>query len=123
MSHWMTAAETERSVSIAGKATFTTDSSTYAMLEARIVATSTQSLALAAQSPATRTDWMVPSSHGLDLTLGTRDCSSRPNFGRTLTLSAFDRRSVVDVFQESCGWREKHIAGFGEAEIQQTIVV
>src|SRR6516225_6112395 len=84
MSHWMTAAETERSVSIAGKATFTTDSSTYAMLDARIVASSTQSLASAAQSPATRTDWMVPSSHGLDLTLGTRNCSSRPNSSRTL---------------------------------------
>src|SRR5215831_20855517 len=93
------------------------------MLDARIVASSTQGLAPAAQSPATRTDWMVPSSHGLDLTLGTRDCSSRPNSNRTLTLSAFDRRSVVDVFQESCGWREKHIAGFGEAKIQQTIVV
>src|SRR5215472_16787973 len=55
------------------------------MLDARIVATSTQSLALAAQSPTTRTDWMVPSSHGLDLTLGTRDCSSRPNSGRELS--------------------------------------
>src|SRR5215469_5354643 len=54
------------------------------MLDARIVASSTQSLALAAQSPATRTDWMVPSSHGLDLTLGTRNCSSRPNSSRTL---------------------------------------
>src|SRR5215471_13221840 len=54
------------------------------MLDARIVASSTQSLALAAQSPATRTDWMVPSSHGLDLTFGTRDCSSRPNSSRTL---------------------------------------
>src|SRR6516165_6131390 len=54
------------------------------MLDARIVASSTQSLASAAQSPATRTDWMVPSSHGLDLTLGTRNCSSRPNSSRTL---------------------------------------
>src|SRR6516165_12762988 len=54
------------------------------MLDARIVASSTQSLASAAQSPATRTDWMVPSSHGPDLTLGTRNCSSRPNSSRTL---------------------------------------
>jgi hypothetical protein len=43
---------------------------------------------------------------------------------RKLTLSACGRRRVVaDAFQESCGWREKHIAGFGGAEIQQTIVV
>src|SRR5215472_11116948 len=75
MSHCTTITEVARSVSIAGKATLTIDSSMLAMLEARIVASSTQGLALAAQSCTARVDWMVPSSHGLAFTLGTRNFS------------------------------------------------
>src|SRR5271169_5048019 len=48
-SHWITTTEVARSVSIAGKATLTTDSSTNAMLDARIAATNTHGFALAPQ--------------------------------------------------------------------------
>src|SRR5580704_10211383 len=64
-SHWMTSADVFRSVSIAGSATLTTDSSIYEMLDARIVTASTHGLALAAQSPTTRVDSIAASSHGL----------------------------------------------------------
>jgi hypothetical protein len=60
-----------RSVSIAGKATLTMDSSMLAMLDARIVAISTQGLtqglAPAARFAAARVDWIIASSHGLVL--------------------------------------------------------
>src|SRR6202035_1523061 len=48
-SHWITATDVARSVSIAGSATLTTDSSIKAMLKARIVAAKTHRLAIAAQ--------------------------------------------------------------------------
>src|SRR5262249_38654444 len=56
------------------------------MLDARIVASSTQSLVPAAQSPATRTDRMVSSSHGLGLALGPRNCPRVPILAGQLSL-------------------------------------
>ena len=57
-----------RSVSIAGNATLMTDSSMLAMLDARIVAISTQGLALSAgPGTAADVDWIIASSQGLVL--------------------------------------------------------
>ena len=56
-----------RSVSIDGNATLMTDSSMLAMLDARIVAISTQGLALAGPGPAADVDWIIASSQGLVL--------------------------------------------------------
>src|ERR1700733_15149086 len=56
-----------RAVSIAGKARLMTDSSMLAMLDARIVAISTQGLALAGPRTAADVDWIIASSQGLVL--------------------------------------------------------
>ena len=56
-----------RSVSIAGNATLMTDSSMLAMLDARIVAISTQGLAPAGPDTAADVDWIIASSQGLVL--------------------------------------------------------
>ena len=56
-----------RSVSIAGNATLMTDSSMLAMLDARIVAISTQGFALAGPGTAADVDWIIASSQGLVL--------------------------------------------------------
>jgi hypothetical protein len=56
-----------RSVSIAGNATLMTDSSMLAMLDARIVAISTQGLALAGPDTSADVDWIIASSQGLVL--------------------------------------------------------
>jgi len=73
-----------RSVSIAGKATLITDSSMLAMLDARIVATSTQGLALAGLGTAADVVWIIASSQGLvlrdDIVLGV----PHPSPGKTV---------------------------------------
>jgi hypothetical protein len=66
-SHWIVTIEVARSVSIAGNATLITDSSMFAMLDARIVATRTQGFALATRGTAADVDWMIASSQGLAL--------------------------------------------------------
>jgi hypothetical protein len=63
----MTIAEVRRSVSIAGKAMLTMDSSMLAMLDARIDATSTQRLASVERFTAKDVERMTPSAHGLVL--------------------------------------------------------
>src|ERR1700683_723702 len=64
-SHWMTSTDVFRSVSMAGRATLTTDSSIYATLEARIVTARTQGLTLGPQSPVAGVDSIAASSQGL----------------------------------------------------------
>src|SRR5438477_8684248 len=61
----MTVAEALRSLSIAGSATLTTDSSTKAMVDTRMVATRIQTLRLARQIGSAATDRIAASSHGL----------------------------------------------------------
>jgi hypothetical protein len=77
MIHWITTTVVARSVSIAGKATLTIDSSMYAMLDARTVAVSTQGFALAAQIESARAAAMAPWAHGLAAALATSSSSCR----------------------------------------------
>jgi hypothetical protein len=66
-SHWIVMIDVARSVSIAGNATLMMDSSMLAMLDARIVAISTQGLALAGRGTAADVDWIIASSQGVVL--------------------------------------------------------
>src|SRR5580692_2582098 len=68
-SHWITATDVARSVSIAGSATLTTDSSIKAMLEPRIVTANTHGLVLAALLRAATVARIAASSHGCALGL------------------------------------------------------
>ena len=73
-----------RSVSIAGNATLMTDSSMLAMLDARIVAISTQGLASAGLGTAADVDWMIASSQGLVLRDGIAPGVPPRSFGKTV---------------------------------------
>jgi hypothetical protein len=70
ISHCATAVDVFRSASIVGSATFTTDSSIYEIVDARMVTASTHGFALAVQSVPGRTARIAASSQGRALGLG-----------------------------------------------------
>ena len=84
-----------RSVSIAGNATLMTDSSMLAMLDARIVAISTQGLALAGPGTAADVDWIIAPSQGLVLRGDIVAVSRLGRFGKTVIHHR--RRPAADI--------------------------